>query len=109
MKQDDLDSLGMTREDLKQIGIPTITYKDALKKLGIEDFSSRIFHSNSHGELFHLLDYCAIAESINGDADTNGFREVFLEIVAFCEKSWSRPESCFQHMPKLINQYLGRE
>lgn len=81
-----------------------MTFKQALKKLGIEDYSERIFNSNSHGELVHLADYFWMAENLKGDI--TWFRPVFEIVVEFCEKNWSRPESCFQHMPKLIKDTL---
>lgn len=85
---------------------PKMTFNEALKRLNIEDFRSRIWNSNSHGELMHLLDYIQIA-SMGGDL--SWFRPVFLFCVEFAEKTWKRPESCFQHMPALISSALAPE
>ncbi len=78
-----------------------MTFEESLKRLGIEDYKARIFNSNSHGELIHLIDYVEMA---NLGIDRNVFRFLFMECVDFCEKNWTRPESCFQHMPKLLTQ-----
>lgn len=80
-----------------------MTFQEALKKLNIEDYAERIFNSNSHGELFHLYDYIVIAESLSDDG-AQRFRPLFLEVVAYAEKNWQRPESIFQHMVKLLSQ-----
>lgn len=77
------------------------SFKEALKKLGIEDYADQICNSNSHGELFHLWDYIALARIIK-DKDKQFFRLLFITCVEFAEKNWSRPESCFQHMPRLL-------
>lgn len=76
-----------------------MTFKDALKTLNIEDYGERIFNSNSHGELMHLSDYILIAEQLK---NPEVFRSWFVEVVAFAEKSWKRPESVFQHIPRLL-------
>jgi hypothetical protein len=76
-----------------------MTFNEALKKLNIEDYGERIFNSNSHGELFHLWDYIALAESLD---DASWFRGWFIEVVAWAEKNWQRPESVFQHLSKLL-------
>lgn len=74
-------------------------FKEALKKLGIEEYGERIFNSNSHGELGHLHDYIAIADSID---DASWFKDWFDAVVEFAEKNWNRPESVFQHIPKIL-------
>ncbi len=79
-----------------------MTFKDALKKLNIEDYGERIFNSNSHGELMHLYDYIGMATRIKDDA--KWFRPMFLVVVEWAEKNWSSPESCFQHMPRLLRE-----
>jgi len=79
-----------------------MTFKDAIKKLGIEDYGMRIYNSNSHGELFHLLDYIRIAELLDGDL--SWFRPVFEQIVEFAEENWGRPESVFQHILNILIQ-----
>ncbi len=78
-----------------------MTLTEALKRLGIEDYKERILNSNSHGELIHLIDYVEMA---NLGIDPSIFRFLFVECVDFCDKNWTRPESCFQHMPKLLTQ-----
>ena len=76
-----------------------ITFEDALKKLGVEDYSDRIFNSNSGGELFHLSHYVMMALYLK---NTEWFRVLFVEIVEMAEKEWERPESIFQHIPKIM-------
>lgn len=76
-----------------------MTFGEALKKLNIEDYAERIFNSNSHGELFHLADYIAIAEHIT---DASLFRPWFVAHVEYAEKNWKRPESVFQHIMKML-------
>ncbi len=81
-----------------------MTFKDALKKLDIEDYGERIFNSSSHGDLFHLGDYVVIAEAFT--ADTSWFRRWFVNEVEDAEERWNRPESVFQHIPKLLQETL---
>lgn len=85
-----------------------MTLKDALKHLSIEDYSDRIFNSNSHGELMHLADYFMFAEALKDCQDTAWFREWFVAVVEFAEKHWSRPESVFQHMPRTWTETVPR-
>ncbi len=85
-----------------------MSYKDALKLLGIEDFSERIFNSNSHGELSHCFDYIVFAQRIlHGNKNFSTFRPLFLECVKIAEQNWKRPESVFQHMPRMIGDLLA--
>lgn len=79
-----------------------MTFKESLEKLNIADYGEAIFHSNSHGELFHCEDYVCIA-SVLGD-DTEWFREWFIEIVKEAKENWSRPESVYQHMPRILQE-----
>lgn len=44
-------------------------FKEALIKLGIEDYHEDIFHAHSHGELMHLVDYIDIANQIDFTPD----------------------------------------
>lgn len=76
-----------------------MSFKEALKKLNIEDYGERIFNSNSHGELFHLMDYILLAQSLS---DASWFREWFVAVVAQAEQEWKRPESVFQHITKIL-------
>jgi hypothetical protein len=80
-----------------------MSFKDALKKLGIEDYGERIFNSNSHGELMHLMDYIWMAQNADAEA-VKWFRPMFVVCVKWAEENWQRPESCFQHMPRLMNE-----
>lgn len=77
-----------------------MNFEEALKKLGIEKYSERIFNSNSHGELFHLQLYIDLAESLKDDL--SWFSEWFEEIVKLAEEQWQRPESIFQHIDKML-------
>ena len=79
-----------------------MTLEDALKKLGIEDYGDRIFKSNSHGELSHLADYCWMAEL---GLDAEWFRPRFLEAIEMAAENWSRPESVFQHIPRIFDSW----
>lgn len=81
-----------------------LTFEEAVKFLGIEDYQDRIWKSNSHGELFHLQDYICFAGVFKDDAIY--FKKLFEFCVEFAEKEWTRPESCFQHMPALIGQLM---
>ena len=79
-----------------------ISFDEALKILNIEDYKDRIWNSNSHGELFHLYDYVVIAQIAQEQNLTNKFREWFIGLVKWAEENWNRPESVFQHVPKLM-------
>ena len=76
-----------------------MTFQEALSKLNIEDYGDRIFHSNSHGELFHLNDYILLANTI---PEGFIFRTDFEKIVKYAEDNWARPESVFQHIFKCL-------
>lgn len=78
-----------------------MNFKDALKKLDIEEYGERIINSNSHGELFYLYDYIAIAEAFD---DASWFKAWFKDMVIFAENNWNRPESMFQHVPKMLEE-----
>jgi len=75
-----------------------MNFKEALKKLNIEDYGDRIMKSNSCGELFHIWDYFEYAKQ----EDTSWFRELFESAVEMAEKNWTRPESVFQHIPQIF-------
>jgi len=76
-------------------------FLEALKKLDIQQYADRIYNSNSRGELFHLMDYFFMAEHIkDGMAPT--FKEWFDNIVKEAEETWDRPESVFQHIPRIL-------
>ena len=98
----------------------SMTFKEALEYLGIEEYSERIFNSNSHGELFHLVDYIKTAEYIKqqideggvfgssdqsklkiepGDLPSQWFPQIVHKMVEIAS-TWRRPESVFQHLTK---------
>jgi len=79
------------------------TFQEALKILGIEDYSERIFKSNSNGEMFHLKQYIDLAGTIG---TTKWFPIWFKSVVESAEQRWRRPESVFQHITKI---FLGIE
>ena len=79
-------------------------FKEALTILGIEEYAERIFNSNSHGELFHLQQYFALAETLG---KTDWFADWFKQIVEFAEKEWERPESVFQHIHKILVEQIS--
>ena len=82
-----------------------MTFEHALKKLDIEDYGERIVHSNSHGELFHCLDYIWLAEA-GADKDMSWFRPWFEDIVDWANEHWQRPESIFQHILVILKQFF---
>ena len=82
-----------------------ITFKEALKKLHIEDYGERIFNSNSHGELFHCQDYISIAGQLNED-QCKLFRKWFIETVKIVKEKWQRPESVYQHIYRLFSDAI---
>jgi hypothetical protein len=79
------------------------TLPEALKILGIEEYGERIFKSNSSGELFHLKQYFILADSIG---NTECFPKWFKSAVEIAEKEWKRPESVFQHIAKMCDEYI---
>lgn len=90
-------------EEVKQ----QLGFDDALKILGIEDYSDRILLSNSHGELFHLMDYIGLANLINHYPELGiMFRPWFKGVVKSAEETWKRPESIFQHIGTVWNDHM---
>lgn len=81
-----------------------MNFNEALKILNIEDYKERIFNSNSHGELFHLEQYFLFAEIFKDDP--SWFREWFMAMVDWAQENWSRPESVFQHMDRLLKETI---
>lgn len=79
-----------------------MNFKEALKVLNIEDFGERIFNSNSRGELFHLGDYVTAAQILQEVNVVDNFREEFLKVIKYAEKNLDRPETIFQHAPRII-------
>jgi len=84
-----------------------MNFIEALKILGIEDYSQRIFNSNSHGELFHIHQYFALAQTFKEDA--SWFREWFEGVVKFAEEKWERPESIFQHISDILIEQMSKK
>ena len=81
-------------------------FNGALERLDIEDYRERIFNSNSRGELFHLNDYIMIARIVTDD-DNGRFKVWFEGAVKFAEEEWDRPESVFQHIPRMMSDSRG--
>jgi len=90
----------LNKTDVSGSVTETMTFQDALKSLGIEDYAKRIFNSNSHGELFHIQQYFTLAEVLKGN--TEWFREWFENVVKWAEENWERPESIFQHISRIL-------
>lgn len=84
-----------------------MTFGEALKKLGIEEYGERIFNSNSHGELFHLQDYIHFAQ-VYDDETAKLFQQWFVATVTQAEQVWERPESIFQHLPRMMEEQQTR-
>jgi len=83
-----------------------MNFQEALQELGIEKYAERIWHSNSHGELFHLDQYFTLAELVKENNDKEWFCKWFEYIVKYAEQNWERPESIFQHIHKILVQQL---
>jgi len=83
-----------------------MTFEDICKELGITEYASAIFSSNSHGELMHLCDYTSFLEL---HRKHQWFRDIFPDwfklTVEWAEKNWERPASIYQHMYKLFVDY----
>ncbi len=85
-----------------------MTFKTVCKRLGIKQYAERIFNSNSHGELIHIADYYMFLKIAEKDKEfREAFPFLFELIVMFAEGNWKRPESIFQHMPKMLSN-LGK-
>ena len=86
---------------------PQYNVLEVLQKLGIEEYADRIFHSNSHGELFHLDDYYRLYELYK---DSEAFMEYFPVwfrlLVDHAEKNVSNPEAVFQHVARLWIEHV---
>jgi len=83
-----------------------MTFKEALKKLGIEEYGERIFNSNSHGELFHLDQYITMAKHFE---DLKWFPKWFKAVVLEAKETWKRPESVFQHIARILSEQFELE
>lgn len=83
-------------------------FQKVCDKLGIGKYAERIFHSNSHGELFFIYDYMGFLEIAEKDESfAEWFPKWFESVVEWAEKEWQRPDSVFQHMPKLMQETLS--
>ena len=82
-----------------------MTFTEVCKKLNIEEYAERIWKSNSHGELFHIYDYFNLLKL----EDISWFREWFIEVVKMAEERWQRPESVFQHIPRMLKESARRQ
>lgn len=80
-------------------------FNTAIKKLGIEQYGERIFHSNSHGELMHLLDYIGLAQALDDDSK-DWFAPWFESIVKWAEETWDHPDYVFQHIYTLFKKTM---
>lgn len=84
-----------------------MTLKDVLIDLGIEQYQSRIFNSNSRGELMHLQDYLFLQQIMKAHPELRErFPEWFKETVELAEAEWNRPESVFQHILEIFRDSL---
>lgn len=81
-----------------------MNFKEALKKLDIEDYGEKIFSSSSTGELFHLEQYKDIAEVL--DNEDGWFRDWFKGVIKFAEDKWGRPDSVYQHVLTILLQHI---
>ncbi len=81
-----------------------MNFKEALKKLDIEDYSKKIFSSSSTGELFHLEQYIVIAEDLKNE--DGWFRDWFEGVIKFAEDKWGRPDSVYQHVLTILLQHM---
>ena len=80
-----------------------MSFQQVCAKLGIPEYTEAIFHSNSHGELMHTADYYEIQKG-KKKSDLKWFRPLFLICDAYAKKNWERPESWYQHMPKMMQE-----
>jgi len=95
-----------------------MSFDEALEILDIVEFKNDIFNSNSHGELFHLIDYIALAsffkeyELVNEDEEGKEvvvmFKEWFAQVVEYAKKNHKRPESIYQHILPLFQTALNK-
>ena len=77
-----------------------MTFIEALKILGIEEYADRIINSNSRGELFHLEQYYKLAKIFPDNKEW--FSPMFKDIIKHAEDTWKRPESVFQHIITIL-------
>lgn len=82
-----------------------MSFNEALKILNIEDYSDKIFNSNSKGELTHLQQYISLAEILENNS--SWFRPWFEETVNWTNENWERPESVYQHIVRILQDQLA--
>ena len=105
-----------------------MTDYEAFELMGISHLHGRAFHSNSHGELFHMMDYVEIAQRAQDTgkelakestiAEVTDEQHVSLHlmvvgqlivfVVEFADKHWDRPDTVFQHMPRMMRELLAK-
>ena len=79
------------------------TFEESLEILGILEYQDRIMQSNSHGELFHILDYMHLANVVTEKPEIKEkVTKAIHGAVKHAEENWDRPESVFQHMVKIL-------
>jgi len=79
------------------------TFGEATKFLNIQKYEDRIMNSSSTGELFFIVDYINLANHWKrNNFNVVEFSKLIDDIVKHAEDTWKRPESVFQHMPKMI-------
>jgi len=90
---------------------PPMSFDDAVRTLGIEEFRERIWNSNSRGELSHIADYCYVAGVLKDNMTPERrieFREWFRSVVKVAEETWQRPESVFQHLQEILRAGVAK-
>ena len=80
-----------------------MTFTEALKVLGIEDYAERIWKCNSHGELFHIEQYIQLVEEVLYDVeDKSWFRPWFESVL----KKLNNDQLVFQKMLEILKYQL---
>lgn len=95
--------------------------RQAFELMGIPELHDRAFHSNSHGELFHMMDYIQLARyAVTNRSVMEGMTDDIMEMVSlhvmgayitsvieWTDANWERPDSAFQHMPRLVSDMFS--
>lgn len=79
------------------------------EELGIPEYAERIWHSSSTGELYHVLDYHQMLEACKNAEEKLLIGRCIKIVVEWAEENWSRPESVFQDMPRMIHETFKQE
>lgn len=87
-----------------------MTFDEALKILNIEKYKESIWNSSSNGELFFIMDYINMAKIVKKQPEEERiwFPLAFEMCEEFARKNWKRPESWYQHMPKMISSLFKK-